>query len=438
MTAASDCCKKYRHEIPHTATHTAAHTPHSTRLHCADNMSAATGSESASPTNKRSAGATGQRAAGGGASDDVLGAPPAIEDDSAVQSTGTAPASASEAQAAKRHKTSEGEQPDPPGDTVPDGAAQPADESAVDTMPAPAASVAAVEPPWTACYTAAGDGSNHGPGQLYYCNLVTKESRWDPPASNSAATAIQAEPAPTATIATQTIQLLGGAADTAPVPAASPSAATGHSTENTSPPVSPLGAPVIAPPPPTPQHAAIAAIESRLAPLEQKDAALLAQHEVIKEQRIELNRQAALIRAGREEVKAERLAVQQECRGAKSYLQLVDPAPLTDAKLRAAQSRMVLACGGHERLGLTALLQNIDISECVAKHVAAAAVERRKLEEFGQGAANVRKQLQFGVMLEGMPDELHNGVYKVDHERLGVPILTNMHGMYLKADNGNM
>ena len=140
-------------------------------------MSTATGSESTSPTNKRSADATGQQAAGGGASDDVLGAPPAIDDDSAVQSvTGTAPASvsASEAPAAKRHKASEEEQPDadvvgPTADIVPDGASQPADGSAVTTVRMP--SVAALEHPWKACYTAAGDGSNYAPGQPYYFNL---------------------------------------------------------------------------------------------------------------------------------------------------------------------------------------------------------------------------------------------------------------------------
>jgi hypothetical protein len=58
-------------------------------------------------------------------------------------------------------------------------------------------------------------------------------------------------------------------------------------------------------------------------------------------------------------------------------------------------------------------------------------VERRKLEEFGQPAANARKQLQFGMKLEGMPDELYNGIYKVDHERIGAPVLKNEHGMCL-------
>jgi hypothetical protein len=241
---------------------------------------------------------------------------------------------------------------------------------------------------------------------------------------------------PTVTIATQTIQLLGGAADTAPVPAASPSAAAGHATDNTSPPVSPLEPPATAPPPPTPKHAAIAAIKSRLAPHEQETAALLAQQELIKQQRKKLNRQAALIRERLEVVKPKLLPGQQELREEESYLQLVDqPKAETDAKLRAAQSRMALACGGHERLGLVALLQNIDISECVAKHVAAAVVQRRKLEEFGQPAANARKQLQFGMKVEGVPlgeqGYMYNGTYKVDHERLGIPVLKNEHDVFL-------
>eukprot|EP01046_Picozoa_sp_COSAG06_P028743 COSAG06_NODE_2612_length_6582_cov_2.890791_4_plen_701_part_00 len=462
-------------------------------------MSAATSSDSSTPPT--SPGAMGQRAAGAGASDDVLGAPPAIDDTAAVQSTGTAPAPAGDdAPAAKRHKASEEEQLDtdaagPPADLhVAPGASQPQQQppsiGAIDAPPMPqvmpghqlmvvtcpagvdpgsivrsqepggasfdvavpvgvgpgqkfyvqvqTGGSATIEPPWTACYTAAGDGSNHQPGQLYYVNLVTKESRWDPPTSSSSTaavmstTAIQTEPAPTATIATQTIQLLGGAADTAPVPAASPSAASGHSSGSTSPPVSPLEPPVIAPPP-TREHAAIAAIESRLAPHEQEKAALLAQQELIKEQRKELNRQMALIRERLEAVKPKLLPGQQELRGRKSYLQLLvdQPKSETDTELRAAQSRMALACGGLARLGLTALLQNIDIFECVAKHVATAVVERRKLVEFGQAAANARKQLQFGMKLEWMPAAEYNGIYKVDHERLGAPVLKNEHGKYL-------
>ena len=250
-------------------------------------------------------------------------------------------------------------------------------------------------------------------------------------ASSAAATQTEVNGTPAVSVGTQTIQLGGVKFTVRPSPptptaSASPTAAS----SGVSPPVTPVDLATSAGTSGltlTPKHAEIAAIASQLAPHEQQEAALLAQQEEIAAQRKELNRQAAAIRAGLEDLKPKLLPARKKLREVRGYLQLVDTLEKPEPAIKAAQSRLALAGLGHARIGRTALLQNLDVAECISKHIESACDEACKQAKYGARAANARRQLAFGIRLDGMHFDQFNGVYTVSKELGGFPVLHNRH-----------
>lgn len=128
--------------------------------------------------------------------------------------------------------------------------------------------------------------------------------------------------------------------------------------------------------PSTAKHAAIATIDQRLAPQQQKLDDLDAQLALITAQRSELSRQAATIRAATKDIKPGMAPDETIRRELNGYLQLVASNDLLNVSaaglaLKVAQTRLATAGVGHSRLGVSALLQSFAVAEVVAQCVSA-------------------------------------------------------------------
>ncbi len=178
-------------------------------------------------------------------------------------------------------------------------------------------------------------------------------------------------------------------------------------------------------------------MESKLVLLQAKQTDLQAQE-------TELLRQAATIRASYHTIALQCHSIGKELCEARSYLHTIDQSePETDPQVRAAQSRLALAYCTRADLGADAAL-SADIAGQVAHYIVdSAIVEGQKLLKFGQEAANARRQLRFGIRLEGFPESVStvdgsapmgvefNGLYKLVDEIGGFPVLMHQSGKHL-------
>ena len=118
--------------------------------------------------------------------------------------------------------------------------------------------------------------------------------------------------------------------------------------------------------------------------------------------------------------------------------------------LQAAQNRLAMALLGNGRVGLFAKLHLLDVAGMIARYVRGFDhfAEHDKKVRFGTEAVEARKQFRpplrpaedkpqaTGMLLKGHPRPVYNGVYRVDSEDSGYPLLKNQAGMYCyRKDN---
>eukprot|EP01045_Picozoa_sp_COSAG04_P027823 COSAG04_NODE_4155_length_2266_cov_1.691278_2_plen_465_part_00 len=141
------------------------------------------------------------------------------------------------------------------------------------------------------------------------------------------------------------------------------------------------------------------------------------------------------------------LQEQRDVRG--GYLRLVNerltpvparlPADAPPTALHAAQRRLAMASLGSARLGAAATLLS-DVAELVSHHIRGFdLVAENAKARFGPRAFSARAQFRqlsgmreavVGVLIEGHPVTGLNGVYRVDSEHEGWPVLKNAGGVY--------
>ena len=196
-----------------------------------------------------------------------------------------------------------------------------------------------------------------------------------------------------------------------------------------------------------PSVAAVAALDAQLAPLKGQG------RDELKRKRDDLEREFAERRTAleNEHLQLERriAPLQNERDEVGGYIQLVAerpspvpawvPADAPPTALLAAQRRLAMASLGSARLGAAATLPS-DVAELVAPHIRGFDLEAERCKgRFGALAFSARAQFRqlsgmreevVGVLITGHPLPDFNGVYRVDSEHMGWPVLKNARGCF--------